>query len=108
MRSDVFVVLSRVGLQQMRDTPRTLEYREAHLMLGRRTLIVLTLLVVVLGTAGPATAQTRSQRLRGRMLQLVNQSRTANGVAPLTINWRLSRYAWKHSRQMAINRRAER
>jgi uncharacterized protein YkwD len=73
-------------------------------MLGRRTLIVLMLVVVVLGTAGPATASTRSQRLRGRMLQLVNQSRTANGVAPLKINWRLSRYAWKHSRQMAINR----
>jgi uncharacterized protein YkwD len=73
-------------------------------MQGRRILIVLTLVVAVLGTASVASAQTRSQRLRVRMLHLVNSSRTAHGVAPLTINWKLSRYAWKHSRNMAIDR----
>ncbi len=72
-------------------------------MQGRRTLIALTLVVVVLGTAGPATASTRPARMRTEMLQLVNQSRIANGIAPLRINWRLSRFAWRHSRQMALN-----
>lgn len=70
-------------------------------MKARRTLIALTLVVVVLGTAGPATAATRPQRMRARMLHLVNESRRANGVAPLRINWKLSRYAWRHSHHMA-------
>ena len=73
-------------------------------MTCRRILISLTLVVVVLGTAGPATAITRSQKMRTQMLYLVNQSRRANGVAPLKINWKLSRYAWRHSRQMALAR----
>jgi uncharacterized protein YkwD len=73
-------------------------------MTGRRILIALTLVVVVLGTAGPATASTRPQRMRARMLHLVNVSRRAHGVAPLTLNWKLSRYAWKHSRDMAVSR----
>ena len=42
--------------------------------------------------------------MRNQMLHLVNQSRRANGVAPLRINWKLSKYAWRHSRQMAIAR----
>lgn len=42
--------------------------------------------------------------MRAQMLHLVNQSRRANGVAPLRINWRLSRFAWRHSRQMAVAR----
>ena len=65
-------------------------------------MISLTLVVVVIATAGPATALTRSQKMRAQMLQLVNQSRRANGVSPLRINWRLSKYAWRHSRQMAL------
>jgi len=73
-------------------------------MTGRKILIALTLVVVVLGTGGPATASTKSQRMRARMFHLVNLSRTANGVAPLKLNWKLSRYAWKHSRNMAVSR----
>ena len=70
-------------------------------MTGRRILIALTLVVVVLGTAGPATASTRPQRMRVRMLHLVNASRRAHGIAPLKLNWNLSQYAWHHSREMS-------
>jgi uncharacterized protein YkwD len=73
-------------------------------MTGRRILIALTLVVVVLGTAGPSTASNRRQRMRARMLHLVNQSRRDHGVAPLRINWKLSQYAWRHSREMALSR----
>jgi uncharacterized protein YkwD len=73
-------------------------------MKAKRALIALLLIVVVLGTAGPATAMSKPQRMRARMLHLVNQSRRVNGIAPLKINWKLSVFAWRHSRQMAISR----
>jgi uncharacterized protein YkwD len=76
-------------------------------MTGRRTLIALTLVVVVLGTAGPATAatRTRSQIMRARMIYLLNVSRREHGIPPLHINLKLSAYAWQHSRNMAIQDR---
>ena len=70
-------------------------------MTGRRILIALTLVVVVLGTTSPATASTRLQRMRSRMLYQVNTSRRNHGLRPLKLNWPLSQYAWRHSRAMA-------
>lgn len=70
-------------------------------MTGRRILIALTLVVVVLGTTSPATASTRLQRMRARMLYQVNSSRRHHGLHALKLNWPLSQYAWRHSRVMA-------
>jgi uncharacterized protein YkwD len=71
----------------------------------RRSLISLTLvLVLVSSLAGTAAASTPAGRAaRARMLHLVNGSRRANGRGPLTINYRLSGFAWQHSARMAAS-----
>lgn len=69
----------------------------------RRSLISLTLVVALVPSlAGTAAATTPAGRAaRARMLHLVNGSRHAHGRAPLTINFRLSGFAWQHSARMA-------
>jgi uncharacterized protein YkwD len=71
----------------------------------RRSLISLTLVVVLVSSlAGIAAASTPAGRAaRARMLHLVNGSRHANGRGSLTINYRLSGFAWQHSARMAAS-----
>jgi uncharacterized protein YkwD len=75
---------------------------EAVSIRGRRTAAVAVLLVVAFlaqgvraSTANAATAQ------RDTMLSLTNDDRTSHHEAPLALDDRLSRYAKRHSRDMA-------
>lgn len=67
----------------------------------RRVVAVPMLLsLLILAAARPAFAGSRSQGFRTEMLRLVNQSRRAHGLPPLTLNRRLSTDAWRHSVSM--------
>jgi uncharacterized protein YkwD len=75
---------------------------EAAATRGRRTAAVALLLLVAflaqgLHTSGANAAGTQ----RGTMLSLTNEDRAAHDRAALSLNARLSRYAEKHSRDMA-------
>ena len=62
------------------------------------------LLVLALLTSGIATDHARaaaSQDRKEQMLALTNEARATHGKSALALNAKLSRYATKHSRQMA-------
>jgi uncharacterized protein YkwD len=74
-----------------------------------RTLVALVLLSVILTTLAPsalaedtgAPSRTRADRYRIRMLQLINEMRSARSLPTLELNHRLSPESWDHSRAMA-------
>jgi uncharacterized protein YkwD len=69
-----------------------------------RSLIFMVAAAVLVsaGPVNPARALTeRAKHMRDDMCSLVNASRRNHGVAPLKLNWRVSREAWHHSRRMA-------
>jgi uncharacterized protein YkwD len=67
-----------------------------------RKITILLLVVVVLVT-GTASSEVRGAepRRRVRMLQLLNQARRRHGVPLLRLNYKLSSFAWQHSKRMA-------
>ena len=75
-------------------------------MLHRKITISLVVVVAVLA-AGTATSGVRAAELskRGRMLQLLNQSRRNHGLPVFRLNLDLSASAWHHSRWMASRNR---
>ena len=65
----------------------------------RLPLLVLVVAVLVAGTSSPVDANTLSRR--GRMLQLLNQTRRNHGLPVFRLNVTLSNTAWRHSGRMA-------
>jgi uncharacterized protein YkwD len=61
-------------------------------------LLLVTLLMLM---APPASAGSRSERLRSQMLRLVNGTRSSHGLRTLRLNDPLSSEAWRHSVEMA-------
>jgi uncharacterized protein YkwD len=59
---------------------------------------------VLLAVAGPAGAQQCAPTVGQRVVELFNQLRAENGVAPLTVDGRLVQAAQRHSRDMARGR----
>ena len=76
---------------------------EATMGKGRRALVVLS--VVILGFLAqglaPTGANAAGARPRDQMFTLTNHDRAAHGKATLGLDAKLSRYAKKHSREMA-------
>jgi len=71
-------------------------------MTFRRSFVALTLVMALMFAAvGTSSASTPTGRtMRTRMLNLVNASRHAHGLRPLSLNRRLSASAWQHSLRM--------
>lgn len=63
--------------------------------------LVIALLMAAPGSADAGARGPDSRQARAGMLQLLNNSRRHHGVKPLRINWKLSTFAWRHSRRMA-------
>lgn len=76
---------------------------EATMGKGRRALIVFLVVISGLLAQGlaPAGAAAAGTRPRDQMFSLTNDDRAAHGKAQLALDARLSRYAKKHSREMA-------
>jgi uncharacterized protein YkwD len=71
-----------------------------------RRLLILGSVVALLASAwAPAQAGSRSSPYRARLLRLVNDIRRHHDVRRLDLNRKLSRYAKKHSADMAARRR---
>ena len=80
-------------------TPRTRSRLAASLMLF--ALMSVALVAPSVHAEPTRTLEPTSQELRHRMLELVNRSREAHGLASLRPNERLSREALRHSKRMA-------
>jgi uncharacterized protein YkwD len=65
----------------------------------RLPLLVLVVAVLVAGTSSPVDASTLSRR--GKMLQLLNQTRRSHGLPVFRLNVTLSNRARHHSARMA-------
>jgi uncharacterized protein YkwD len=74
-------------------------------MLHRK--ITISLLVVVVLVAGTASSEVRAAEpsRRVRMLQLLNQVRRNYGMPVFRLNYKLSSFAWQHSKRMAERNR---
>lgn len=71
-----------------------------------RRLLILASVVALLASAwAPAQAGSRSTNYRARLLRLVNDVRRHHDIQRLDLNVKLSRYAKKHSVDMAQRRR---
>jgi uncharacterized protein YkwD len=71
----------------------------------RRLLILGTVVALLASAWAPAQAGSRSTPHRARLLRLVNDIRRHHAVKRLDLNRKLSRYAKKHSAEMAARRR---
>ena len=71
-----------------------------------RRLLILGSVVALLASAwAPAQAGSRSSTYRARLLRIVNDVRAHHDVRRLDVNIKLSRYAKRHSAEMANRRR---
>jgi uncharacterized protein YkwD len=71
----------------------------------RRLLIFGTVVALLASAWAPAQAGSRSTSYRARLLRLVNDIRRHHDVRRLDLNRKLSRYAKRHSDDMAARRR---
>ncbi|HSL11900.1 MAG TPA: CAP domain-containing protein, partial [Actinomycetota bacterium] len=72
----------------------------------RRLLISGSVIIALLASAwAPAQAGSRSGTYRARLLRIVNDVRAHHDVRRLDVNVKLSRYAKRHSAEMADRRR---
>jgi uncharacterized protein YkwD len=69
-------------------------------------VIALALITAALAAPGTASAGTRarSTEMRWTMFHMVNVARRSHGLAPLHLNARLSKTAFRHSTRMANTR----
>lgn len=67
-------------------------------------ILVSSLVATMIAAPAPATAQTRIERWRGKLLSFVNDYRAEHGVRRLRENETLSRKAQWHSVRMARRR----
>jgi uncharacterized protein YkwD len=70
----------------------------------RRRILIFALLVAVLLPATASRADAQELTRRGKMLRLLNQTRRAHDLPIFRLNLSLSRYATRHSKQMAASR----
>jgi uncharacterized protein YkwD len=71
----------------------------------RRLLIFGSVVALLASAWAPAQAGSRSPNYRARLVRLVNDIRAHHGVRRLDVNIKLSRYAKRHSDEMADRRR---
>ena len=71
----------------------------------RRLLIFGSVVALLASAWAPAQAGSRSPNYRARLLRIVNDLRAHHGVRRLDVNIKLSRYAKRHSDEMADRRR---
>ena len=70
----------------------------------RRKITIFVLLVAVLLPATASRADAQDLTRRGKMLRLLNHTRRTHGLPIFRLNLSLSRYATKHSKEMAASR----
>jgi len=70
----------------------------------RRLLILGSVIALLASAWAPAQAGSRSGTYRARLLRIVNDVRVHHGVRRLDVNVKLSRYAKRHSAEMADRR----
>ncbi|HEX5936554.1 MAG TPA: CAP domain-containing protein [Actinomycetota bacterium] len=65
--------------------------------------ITISLLVVVVLVTGTSSSEVRAAEpsKRVRMIRLLNQSRRNHGLPVFRLNYKLSSFAWQHSKRMA-------
>ena len=71
----------------------------------RRLLISGSVIALLASAWAPAQAGSRSPNYRARLLRLVNDARAHHGMQRVDMNLELSRYAKRHSDEMADRRR---
>jgi uncharacterized protein YkwD len=71
----------------------------------RRLLISGSVIALLASAWAPAQAGSRSPNYRARLLRIINDVRAHHGVKRVDLNLDLSRYAKRHSDEMADRRR---